>query len=99
MYLINKAVEKVALTMQTLDVKDPVWSLHRDYLSALRDAAFAKFVEKRLEIAVQHFLRKPKSSYLQNGMKDIILLRKNELFVENPFKVFMKEVGKQTQDF
>lgn len=72
LYLINEAVEKVVMKMQMLDVKDLVWSLHRDYLSALRHASFAELVEERQHIASQHVLRRLKLTYLQNRMKVII---------------------------
>lgn len=89
--------KKVSMQMSIHDPQDRVWSLHMDYVQALRAGGYGYLPDAKPHIIGDHILSKLKPQSFRTRMKYIITCRKDERFHKKNFNIFMLEVAKQAK--
>lgn len=97
LYMLEQAVRGVSMQMNITDAEDRVWTLHREYCSALRKAGYGDLQDAKPHITIDHILKKLRPPQLYRRMRDIIAWRKNDNFHKENFSRFMQEVAKQAE--
>lgn len=58
LYLIQQAIIEVSIHMHIVDAEDPVWTMYREYCSALRKAGYADLQVTKPLPAITHITKK-----------------------------------------
>lgn len=82
LYSVDQAVKPVAMQMHVFEAEDRIWSLRTAYSQAVLAAAYGAIIQTKLQIAINHFLKrlKPFQFQLYRRMVDMITWRKNQNF-------------------
>lgn len=97
MYLFDHSVRTVVVDMQIIEAEDRIWSLQREYRSALQAAGYRAVIQTRGPIAINGILKKLKPYQLCCRMLDIMNGRKNENFFKENSGRFAREVAVLTE--
>lgn len=97
LHLIEDAVKNVSMKMDIDESEDRVWTLHRDYTSALENTGFSDIPQSKPHIAISHILKRVKPKALKSRIKNIVLWRKDIQFDRKDFGAFMRELALQAK--
>lgn len=97
LYLIDQAVKSVAMQMHISEAEDRIWSLCGAYSQALITAGYGDVIQTKLQIAINHFLKKLKPFQLHCKMLYMITWMKDENFHKENFDRFVKKVAFQAK--
>lgn len=84
--------------MHVVDAEERVWTLHREYCSALRKASYADLQVAKLHLSIAHISKKLKPQQLHKWMMDIIAWKRDENFQKENFGRFMREIAVQAEE-
>lgn len=70
--MIDAALNKVAMKIQTLEAEDCVWPLHSDYKIEWENSGYGVFTVLRLPIDLTHNIASLKAYDIETKMGDII---------------------------
>lgn len=75
------------------DAENRVWSLHRDYLTTLRDVVLAKLTRERPHIAIQHVLRRLRPPLRAQSNEAHHTVAKNQAILQQGFQsVYARDI-------
>lgn len=93
--LIYSFVRYERMNTSILEAEYKVWSLHRHYITVLKNAGFYDLPDHKSHISIAHILKCTRTMGVRNRMKDVLKCRNDYQFERKYFGLFMQELGRQ----